>query len=70
MDFTVVTSESNGEGHYHVLVDGADVGHAFSDPSPAFTIPPGEHEVRFELRSNQHDPLVPPVVDIVHVNGN
>lgn len=67
VDFTAVIAETDGQGHYHVLVDGADVGHGWQSPSIAFPLAPGPHEVRLELRSNLHDPLSPPVVDVISV---
>lgn len=69
IDFATAVAETNGQGHYHVLVDGVPVLDDFTIPPPPFLLTPGEHEVRFELRSNQHDPLTPPVVDIVHVTS-
>ena len=62
-------AESSGQGHYHVLVDGVQTVDDFDLTPSAFPIAPGAHELRFELRSNQHDPLNPPVVDIVHVTA-
>lgn len=70
VDFTTAIAESNGQGHYHVLVDGAEVLDGFTaSPTTNLQLAPGDHTVRFELRSNQHDPLTPPVVDIVHVTA-
>jgi hypothetical protein len=52
-----------------VLVDGVPLADDF-DPTPGpVIVAPGEHDVRLELRSNQHDPLTPPVVDVVHVTA-
>jgi len=74
IDFATAVAESNGQGHYHVLVDGVQLADDFAtaDPTsaiPAISLAPGDHEVRLEFRSNQHDPLSPPVVDIVHVTA-
>ena len=70
VDFATAIAESNGQGHYHVLVDGAEVIDGFAaSPTTSMQLAPGDHTVRFELRSNQHDPLTPPVVDVVHVTA-
>lgn len=71
-DFTTAIAESNGQGHYHVLVDGAEVVDDFDDTNsgtPFFLLTPGEHAIRLELRSNQHDPLTEPVVDVLRVTA-
>lgn len=67
VDFAGTTSDSAGSGHYHVLIDGADVGEAFSTSGLTLGFSPGEHDVRVELRGNLHQPLTPPVVDEVRV---
>lgn len=67
VDFAGTTSNSAGSGHYHVLVDGTDVGEAFSTTGFTLGFSPGEHDVRVELRGNLHQPLTPPVVDQVRV---
>ena len=70
VDFSTAIAETNGQGHYHVLVDGSEVVDGFApSPTTSMQLAPGDHTVRFELRSNQHDPLTPPVVDIVHVTA-
>lgn len=66
-DFAGTTTDSAGSGHYHVLVDGTDVGEAFTSSGFTLTLGSGAHDVRVELRGNLHAPLVPPVVDEVHV---
>lgn len=69
VDFTTAVSETNGQGHYHVLVDGVEVLDDWASTPPAILLTPGDHEVRFELRSNQHDPLTPGCVDILRVTS-
>ena len=69
-DFTMAVSETNGKGHYHVFVDGTEVLDDFvDDPFPAISLTPGPHQIRLELRTNQHDVLTPPCVDVVNVTA-
>ena len=69
VDFTSVIADTAGQGHYHVLVDGVDVGHDWEESAGGFIAAPGSHEVVVELRSNLHEPLLPPVVDTVRVTA-
>lgn len=66
-DFAGTTTDSAGAGHFHVLVDGTDVGEAFSSTGFTLGFGTGEHDVRVELRGNLHAPLVPAVVDEIQV---
>jgi hypothetical protein len=55
-----------GEGHYHVSINDDLVG-PYTDLSVVLEdLPAGEHELKVELRNNDHSPLVPPAMDMVH----
>ena len=69
VDFAMAVAETNGQGHYHVLVDGVQLADDYVTPPLSIPLSPGEHDVRLELRSNQHDPPTPPVVDLVRVTA-
>lgn len=70
VDYTTTVTNADGQGHYHVLVDGVDVGEDWHNPSQAvFQVSPGAHEIRVELRANDHDAISPAAVDIVRVTS-
>ena len=68
-DFTTTVQNSAGQGHFHVYVDDADVGHDFSLNSGPYPITPGPHEIRVQLTGNDHDALFPYVIDLVDVTS-
>lgn len=70
VDYTTTVTNADGQGHYHVLVDGVDVGEDWRNPSVVqFPIPPGAHEIRVELRANDHDAIWPAAVDTALVTS-
>lgn len=69
VDFAGAPADSAGQGHYHVLVDGSDLGPAFQTTSSGWVSGgAGQHRVRVELRSNTDQPLAAPVVDRARVS--
>lgn len=68
VDFSGSPADSPGQGHYHVLVDGSDLGPAFATTTSGWsTGGSGRHRVRVELRANTDGPLSAAVVDKVSV---
>jgi hypothetical protein len=56
-----------GEGHLHLMLDLQPlVVWERNEPYTFTDVPPGEHHLTIELVNNDHSPLSPPVVQIVH----
>jgi hypothetical protein len=55
-----------GQGHYHIRVDGQDLGVFVADRSYTIrNLTAGEHRITVELQDNHHLPFDPPVLDTV-----
>lgn len=55
-----------GQGHYHIRVDGQDLGVFVSETSYTIhNLAAGEHRITVELQNNNHLPFNPPVLDTV-----
>jgi len=61
------TDPVDGEGHYHVLVDGLYNTASGESSATLFGVPPGEHTVRVQLAENNHEDYEPLVFDEVTV---
>jgi hypothetical protein len=76
-NFTLVApggANEDGEGHYHIYLDGASGGNYLANgqtPTKVVTIPaataPGPHTLRISVSSNDHVALSPAVEDILDI---
>ena len=48
---------TDGAGHAHIYVDGVKLGRVFENEYHIENLPPGEHEIRVSLNSNNHREL-------------
>src|SRR3990172_4854212 len=63
----VGAAPADGEGHWHILIDGAYTGFGATLEALASRLPPGTHTVAVELRNNDHSALAWPAFDEVQV---
>ena len=47
-----------GAGHAHIYLDGEKLGRVFADEYHIAVVPPGKHEIRVSLNTNNHSALV------------
>jgi len=72
-NFNVVDSAggtaTDGEGHYHIYIDGTYYGFDTDPDSTLVTdLTPGEHDIRIVLANNDHTELDPQIDDTIEIN--
>ena len=55
---SVDQTHTPGAGHAHIYVDGEKLGRVFDTPYRIDQLPPGEHEIKVSLNTNDHSDLV------------
>ncbi|MGA1872051.1 MAG: hypothetical protein ACMUHY_00130 [Thermoplasmatota archaeon] len=55
-----------GEGHYHLYINDALIGPSVDLMRTLNDLPTGDHVMKVELVNNDHSPLMPPAMDMIH----
>jgi hypothetical protein len=55
-----------GEGHYHLFINDVLIGPSVDLMRTLEDLPAGTHELKVELYHNDHTPLIPRIMDMIH----